>query len=88
MLTDREKWLMEQAWDVSKVDTRFYFNQWLLDMAADSVTVEMVLEKDAPISDHEAAIKQAKTIGYAQGYEDGFTDGDQDTYLSSYKEPK
>ena len=39
-------------------------------------------------TDHEAAIKQAKTIGYAQGYEDGFTDGDQDTYLSSYKEPK
>ena len=35
-----------------------------------------------------AAIKQAKVEGYVQGYEDGFTDGGQDTYLSSYKEPK
>ena len=58
-LTNRELWLMDQAWIVAKSQAeRFgahdnhpgYINckEWLDDDAADGVTVEMVLAKDAP----------------------------------------
>ncbi len=58
-LTERERWLMDQAWMVAKSQSERYEStnahpgylncaEWLDDIAADGVTVEMVLAKEAP----------------------------------------
>lgn len=52
-LTEREKWLMRRAWvegwDVGNLhDPIKGMDDWLSGMAADGVTVEMVLAKEAP----------------------------------------
>lgn len=50
MLTEREKWLMRKAFFAAHTTSR-NFRGWLNDEAADGVTVEMVLAKDAPRED-------------------------------------
>ena len=46
-LTTREKWLMQKAFEAGWTHC-FHFDRWLNDSAADGVTVEMVLCKEAP----------------------------------------
>jgi hypothetical protein len=48
LLTTREKWLMEKAYEAAHHVVSPPFDGWINDMAADGVTVEMVLAKDAP----------------------------------------
>lgn len=53
MLTEREKWLMRKAWSMGFDSCEGFSNyhlldDWLSDMAADAVTVEMVLAQEAP----------------------------------------
>jgi hypothetical protein len=60
MLTVRERWLIMQGFvagyesghhdtvESQYSDAAECFADWLVDMAADGVTVEMVLDKDAP----------------------------------------
>lgn len=56
-MTEREKWLMEKAYEFGACHRDIYFNNWLNDMAADAVTVEMVLCKVAPTNEPLAAPK-------------------------------
>lgn len=47
VLTEREKWLMREAFEKAMIYVDF--DIWLEDLAADGgITVEMVLAKDAP----------------------------------------
>ena len=62
-LTEREKWLMRQAWiqaqdDVDTGKSSYQgINEWLDDSAADGgITVEMVLTKEAPIKTRDAHV--------------------------------
>ena len=48
MLTDREKWLMERAFEAACQYKKIMFDDWLDQDVADAVTVEMVLSKEAP----------------------------------------
>jgi len=47
-LSAREKWLMEKAYEHGASHPNTYFPEWLNQHAADGVTVEMVLIKEAP----------------------------------------
>jgi hypothetical protein len=49
-LTQRERWLMEKAYERARHVVSPYFGDWLEEMAADGVTVEQVLVKEAPPS--------------------------------------
>lgn len=47
LLTRRELWLMEKAFEAACY-SRLEFDDWLQGHAADGITVEMVLAKEAP----------------------------------------
>ena len=47
MLTEREKFLMREAWSASSTDFYESFDQWLKDQVDDAYPVEFVLVSDA-----------------------------------------
>jgi hypothetical protein len=49
LLTEREKWLMEQAFTAARYDNMRTFDEWLKRLVAEGETIEMILVKDAPI---------------------------------------
>jgi hypothetical protein len=48
LLTEREKWLMELAYEYGAAHPDIYFVNWLASKSVNDVTVEMVLAKEAP----------------------------------------